>query len=132
MPSESQNVPVSKKTLWAGRIISALPILLLLFSGVTKLLKPPSVLRAFALYGYPEHQLAAIGLLEIACTVVYAIPQTSILGAILVTGYLGGATATNVRVSNPAFIMTVLLGALAWLGLYLRDTRLRSLIPLRK
>lgn len=132
MPSESQNVPVSKKTLWAGRIISALPILLLLFSGVTKLLKPPSVLRAFALYGYPEHQLAAIGLLEIACTVVYAIPQTSILGAILVTGYLGGATATNVRVSNPAFIMTTLLGVLAWLGLYLRDTRLRSLVPLRK
>ena len=132
MPSEIKNVPVSKKTLWAGRVISALPILLLLFSGVTKLLKPPSVLQAFALYGYPEHQLAAIGLLEIACTVVYAIPQTSILGAILVTGYLGGATATNVRVSNPAFIMTTLLGVLAWLGLYLRDARLRSLIPLRK
>ncbi len=132
MPSNTQSISVSKKALWAGRILSALPILLLLFSGVMKLLKPPSVLQAFALYGYPEHQLAAIGLLEIACTVVYAIPSSSILGAILVTAYMGGATATNVRVGNPAFIMTALLGVLAWLGLYLRDERLRALLPLRK
>lgn len=129
MPSDIQNVPVSKKRLWAGRIISALPILLLLFSGVMKLLKPPSVLQGFADYGYPEHLLVAIGLLEIACTVVYAIPRTSVLGAILVTAYMGGATASNVRVGNPAFIMTSLLGVLAWLGLYLRDERLRALFP---
>jgi hypothetical protein len=132
VPADIQTVPVSKKRQWAGRIISALPVLLLLFSGVMKLLKPSAVLQSFAGYGYPEHLLVAIGLLEIACTVVYVIPRTSILGAILVTGYLGGATATNVRIGNPAFIMTTLLGVLAWLGLYLRDDRLRALLPLRE
>jgi len=111
--SDTQNVRVSTKKLWAGRIISALPILLLLFSGIMKLLKPPAVLQGFAVYGYPEHLLVAIGLLEIGCTVAYAIPRTSILGAILVTAYMGGATASNVRVGNPAFIMTALLGVLA-------------------
>jgi len=116
----------------AGRIISALPVLLLLFSGVMKLMKPPSVMQGFAGYGYPESLILVVGLLEIACTVVYAIPSTSILGAILLTGYLGGATATNVRVGNPAFIMTTILGVLAWVGLFLRDDRLRALIPLRK
>jgi uncharacterized membrane protein YphA (DoxX/SURF4 family) len=131
MPSDIQTTPASKKKLWAGRIISALPVLLLLFSGVMKLMKPPSVLQGFAGYGYPESMLVVIGLLEIACTVIYAIPRTSILGAILLTGYLGGATATNVRVGNPAFIMTVILGVLAWVGLFLRDDRLRALIPLR-
>ena len=96
------------------------------------MLRPSAVLQSFAGYGYPEHLLVAIGLLEIACTVVYVIPRTSILGAILVTGYLGGATATNVRIGNPAFIMTTLLGVLAWLGLYLRDDPLRALLPLRE
>ena len=131
MPSDMQTTPASQKKLWAGRIISAVPVLLLLFSGVMKLMKPPSVLQGFAGYGYPESMLVVIGLLEIACTVIYAIPRTSILGAILLTGYLGGATATNVRVGNPAFIMTVILGVLAWAGLFLRDDRLRALIPLR-
>ena len=131
MPSDIQTTSASKNKLWAGRIISALPVLLLLISGVMKLMKPPSVLQGFAGYGYPESMLVVIGLLEIACTVIYAIPRTSILGAILLTGYLGGATATNVRVGNPAFIMTVILGVLAWVGLFLRDDRLRTLIPLR-
>jgi uncharacterized membrane protein YphA (DoxX/SURF4 family) len=131
MPSDIQTTPAAKKKLWAGRIISALPVLLLLFSGVMKLMKPPSVLQGFAGYGYPESLIVVIGLLEIACTVIYAIPRTSILGAILLTGYLGGATATNVRVGNPACIMTVILGVLAWVGLFLRDDRLRALIPLR-
>ncbi len=132
MQSATQTPPVSKKRLLAGRIISALPVLLLLFSGVMKLMKPPSVMQGFAGYGYPESLILVVGLLEIACTVVYAIPSTSILGAILLTGYLGGATATNVRVGNPAFIMTTILGVLAWVGLFLRDDRLRALIPLRK
>jgi uncharacterized membrane protein YphA (DoxX/SURF4 family) len=131
MPSDIQTTPASKKKLWAGRIISALPVLLLLFSGVMKLMNPPSVLQGMAGYGHPESLIVVIGLLEIACTVIYAIPRTSILGAILLTGYLGGATATNVRVGNPAFIMTVILGGLAWVGLFLRDDRLRALIPLR-
>lgn len=132
MPLDSQTAPASKKKLWAGRIISALPVLLLLFSGVMKLMKPPAVMESMGAYGYPESLIVLIGLLEIACTVVYAIPRTSILGAILLTGYLGGATATNVRVGNPAFIMTTILGVLLWLGVYLRDDRLHALIPLRK
>src|SRR5882724_34371 len=132
MRSETKTAPVSMKKLWTGRIISALPVLLLLFSGAMKLLKLPSVMQGFAGYGYPESLIVVIGFLEIACTVVYAIPSTSILGAILLTGYLGGATATNVRVGNPAFIMTTILGVLAWVGLFLRDDRLRALIPLRK
>jgi hypothetical protein len=132
MPSDSQTAPASKKKLWAGRIISALPALLLLFSGVMKLMKPPVVMESMSAYGYPESLIVLIGLLEIACTIVYAIPRTSILGAILLTGYLGGATATNVRVGNPAFVMTTILGILAWLGLFLRDDRLHALIPLRK
>jgi len=131
MTSDIRTTPASKKKLWAGRIISALPVLLLLFSGVMKLMKPPSVLQGMAAYGYPESLIVVIGLLEIACTVIYTIPRTSILGAILLTGYLGGATATNVRVGNPAFIMTVILGVLAWVGLFLRDDRLRAFLPLR-
>jgi DoxX-like protein len=132
MPSDTQTATASRKKLWAGRVISAIPVLLLLFSGVMKLTKAPSVMQGFAGYGYPESLIVVIGLLEIACTVVYAIPRTSMIGAILLTGYLGGATATNVRVGNPAFIMTTILGVLAWLGLFLRDDRLRALIPLRK
>jgi hypothetical protein len=132
MPSDTQTTPVSKKSLWAGRIISALVGLLLVFSGVMKLLKPVPVLQGFAHFGYPESLILGIGILEIACAIVYLIPRTSVLGAILVTGYLGGATATNVRVADPSFYVTVILGVLAWAGLYLREDRLRALIPLRK
>ncbi len=131
MPSDTQTAPVSKKSLWAGRIISALVALSLVFSGVMKLLKPAPILQGFAHFGYPESLILGIGILEIACAIVYLIPRTSVLGAILVTGYLGGATATNVRVGDPSFYVTVILGVLAWGGLYLREERLRALIPLR-
>ncbi len=131
MPSDTQDAPVSKTKLWAGRIISALVALLLGFSGFMKLLKPAPVLQGFAHFGYPESLILGIGILEIACAIVYLIPRTSVLGAILVTGYLGGATATNVRVGDPSFYVTVILGVLAWGGLYLREDRLRALIPLR-
>jgi hypothetical protein len=127
----AQTAPVSKKQLWAGRIISALPVLLLLFSGVMKLLKPAPVVQGFAHYGYPESLIVVIGILEIACTLVYVIPQTSYLGAILMTAYLGGATASNVRVGDPSYFVTVILGVLVWAGLYLRDPRLRAFLPLR-
>ena len=131
MPSATQSAPVSKKMLWAGRIISAVPVLLLLFSGVMKLMKPLPVVQGFARYGYPENLIVVIGMLEISCTVVYAIPRLSVLGAILLTGYLGGATATNVRVGDPSFMATATLGVLVWLGLYLRDGRVRALLPWR-
>ncbi len=131
MPSDTQDAPVSKTKLWAGRIISALVALSLVFSGVMKLLKPAPILQGFAHFGYPESLILGIGILEIACAIVYLIPRTSVLGAILVTGYLGGATATNVRVGDPSSYVTVILGVLAWGGLYLREDRLRALIPLR-
>jgi len=128
----THDVPVSSKRLWAGRIVSFLPALLLLFSGTMKLLRVPAVIEGMAHYGYPEHLLLPIGMLEIGCTIVYMIPRTAILGAILMTAYLGGATATNVRVGDPSFIGPVLAGVLLWAGLYLRDGRLSALIPMRR
>ena len=125
---------VSKKALWAGITISALPSLMLLFAGSAKLAKPPGIVKEFGRLGYPESVILGIGILELACIVVYIIPRASVLGAILLTGYLGGAVATHVRIGDPTFniVMPILFGALAWGGLYLRDVRLRALIPLRK
>ena len=130
MPSDAQTVPVSKTVLWTGRIISALPVLMLLFSGVMKLAKPAVVVEGFVRLGYNENLAVGLGIVEIACAIVYAIPQTAVLGAILLTGYLGGATATHVRIGDP-FIAPIILGVLVWLGLYLRDPRLRAILPLR-
>jgi hypothetical protein len=127
----SQANPVSKKTLWAGYTMSALPALLLLMSAVMKFINPPPVVEGFAHLGLPESLALGLGILELVCTVVYLIPQTSVLGAILLTGYLGGATVTQLRVGDP-FLMPVVIGALIWGGLFLRDTRLRELIPLRR
>src|SRR6266849_11129432 len=121
MPSDTQAAPASKKILWAGRIISALPVLLLLLSGVMKLVKPAPVVEGFAHFGYPERLILPLGLLELACTIVYMIPRTAVLGAILMTGYLGGATATNVRIGDALFFVPALLVVLVWGGLYFRD-----------
>ena len=130
MQSDTPTAPASKKTLWAGRIMSALPALMLLFSGVMKLVKPPSVMEGFTRLGYPESLALGIGIVELACVIVSLIPRTSILGAILLTGYLGGATATHLRIGEP-FFMPIILGVLVWGGLFLRDDRVRALIPLR-
>ena len=125
--------PVSKKMLWAGRIISGLPILFLLMDGVMKLIKPAVVLDATVRLGYSETIILPLGIVLLACTILYLIPRASVLGAILLTGYLGGAVATHVRVGEGLFpvFFPVILGVLIWGGLYLRDQRLRSLIPLR-
>ena len=131
MPSNSQSVRPSKGGLWTGRVMSALPVLLILFGSVMKLMKPPAVVQAFAQAGIPEHLIIPVGLIELTCVVVYSIPSTSMLGAILITALMGGATMANIRVANPAYVVTILLGMLAWGGLYLRDPRLRVLIPLR-
>ena len=130
MQPGTQIAPVSKTMLWAGRILSALPVLLLLFSGVMKLMKPAPVVEGFVHLGYPAGLTLGLGIIELACTVLYVIPRTSILGAVLLTGYLGGATATHLRIGEP-FLMPIVLGVLVWGGLYLRDDRLRALIPLR-
>ncbi|HLK34210.1 MAG TPA: DoxX family protein, partial [Terriglobales bacterium] len=111
--------------------LTVLPVLMLLFSGTVKLLKLPSVVQGFAQYGYGEHLIPVIGILEVICPIIYLIPRTAALGAILMTGFLGGAIASNVRMGNSLFSIPLLLGVLAWGGLYLRDQRLRALIPLR-
>jgi hypothetical protein len=130
MHSDTQTAPVSKKMLWAGRIISALPVLMLLMSAVMKFVKPTDVVDGFTRLGYPVSLALGIGLLELVCTLLYVLPRTSVLGALLLTGYLGGATATHVRIGEPSFA-PVLLGVLIWVGLLLRDQRLRALLPLR-
>lgn len=127
---EANPAPASKKMLWTGYILSALPALMLLFSGAMKFMKLDGMEEGLEHLGWKMSQMTGLGILEIACTVLYIIPQTSMLGAILLTGYLGGATATHVRVGDPWF-MTVILGILVWVGLYLRDGRLRALIPIR-
>jgi hypothetical protein len=131
MQSATQASSTSKTMLWTGRVISALPALMLLFAGGMKLTKSAAVVQGFAQYGYPDHLIVVIGALEIACTIVYLIPGLSVLGAILMTAYLGGATASNVRIGNPSCVITVVLGILVWAGIYLRDARVRALIPLR-
>jgi hypothetical protein len=123
----------SRTTIWVGRTLSAVPVLMLAISAVMKLLRNPAVLADWGpRFGYPEGTLVAIGVVELICAVLYALPRTAVLGAILVTGYLGGATASHVRIGEPAFVAPAVLGILAWGGLFLRDPRLRSQLPLRR
>lgn len=133
MQAATQTSPVSKKMLWTGRIVSALPAVVLLLSGVMKLAKAPAVVQGLAHFGYPENLILGIGIAEVACAIVYLIPRACVHVAILMTGYLGGATAANVRVGEPLALSIIpgALGVLVWGGLYFRDERLRALIPLR-
>jgi DoxX-like family len=102
-------------------------------SAVMKFVRPPQVTNEFVgRFGYPESTLPVIGLLELACAVLYALPRTAVLGAVLLTGYLGGAIATHVRIGDPAFVGALLLPLFAWGGLYLREQRLRALLPIRR
>jgi DoxX-like protein len=135
MRSGAKRASASKMSLWAGIIISALPAIGLLLSSYGKLAKPEPVLTEFSRLGYPESAIFVIGIIELACTVVYLIPRVSVLGAILLTGYLGGVVATHARIGDPfpyIFIIPTIFGAFIWGGLYLRDERLRALLPLRK
>lgn len=120
---------VSKAALWSGRIMSALPVLMLLFSGVMKFIPSPQLEEGFKHLELPVGMAFGLGVLELACTAVYLIPRTAVLGAILLTGYLGGAMLTHLRVGDP-YGMQVVLGVFLWGGLWLRDPRLRALIPL--
>ena len=137
MPSGIQTAPGSNKNPWAGLIVSAIPILFLLMDGVMKLVKPAVVVDATKELGYPENTIIGLGITLLVCTILYAIPRTSVLGAILLTGYLGGAVATHVRVHGAArgslfeILFPAIVGVLVWGGLYMRDERLRALIPLR-
>ena len=133
MPSELQ-VSARKRQLWAGRIMSGLGVAFLLMDGVMKLFKPAVVREAFARLGYPESEIIGVGVLLLMCTGLYLIPRASILGALLLTGYLGGAVATHVRVGDPLLshvLFPTYIAALLWVGLYLREPRLRALVPLK-
>lgn len=131
------NPPRSRAMLWTGRVLSALVVLFLTFDGAIKLVPIAPVTETMQQLGYPagEGLARGLGILTLACAILYAVPQTSVLGAILLTGLLGGAIATHLRVGSPLFthlLFGVYLGLLAWGGLFLRDERVRALIPLRR
>jgi len=125
---------VSKGALWGGRIMSWLPALFLLVDGIMKLFKPAPVVEATVKLGYSESVIVPLGTVLVLCTILYLIPRTVVLGAILLTGYLGGAIATHVRAGEGLFSISfpIIFGVLLWGGLYLRDNRLRTLIPLHQ
>jgi len=133
--SEIETAPVSKGSLWTGRILSVLAILFFFMDAVMKLIKPAFVVDATAKLGYPEGVIQGLGIALLICTILYTVPRTSVLGAILLTGYLGGAVASNLRVGSPLFsnvLFPVYFALVLWGGLYLRDKRLRGLVPLRR
>jgi hypothetical protein len=137
MPAVVEEAPVSTSARWLGRILSGLVILFLLFDGAIKLVPWPVVTETMDRIGYGSSETLArtLGLITVACTVLYTVPPTSILGAILLTGYLGGAMASHLRIGSPLFTHTLFgfyLGLIVWGGLWLRDRKLRTLVPWRR
>ncbi|HYT19409.1 MAG TPA: DoxX family protein [Candidatus Polarisedimenticolia bacterium] len=137
MPADTQTALVSKKGLWAGRLMSGLVVAFLAIDVVIKFLRPAPapVVETFAHVGWPLSLAPVLGTILLVSTALYVIPKTSVLGAILLTGYLGGAVATHLRAGDPLFshvLFPTYLGVLLWGGLYLREDRLRALIPLRR
>lgn len=132
MESTTHLPKVSKTRVWTGYVLSAIPVLMLLFSGVMKLVKPPGFAEGMVALGWDEKSALTLAILEIGSTILYLIPRTAVLGVILLTGYFGGAVATHVRIGDPTFVAALALGILIWLGLYLREPRLHSLVPFRK
>ena len=125
----------SKTKLWTSYAMSGLVILFMLMDGIMKFVKPPEVIEGTLALGFGEQHLPVIGALGLISTLLYSIPRTSILGAILLTAYFGGAVATHVRLDNPLFthqLFTVYFGILIWGGLWLRNSKLRELLPLRQ
>ena len=132
MTTQHADRPVSKGAQWTGRVLSAIAILFLLFDSITKVVRVRAAVEGFAQLGYPDRVIVPIGITLLICTILYAIPRTSALGAVLVTGYLGGAVATNVRVGLPLagyVLAPVYVGIVAWLGLYLRNIQVRRTVP---
>jgi hypothetical protein len=125
----------SMKSIWAGRIISGLITAFMIFDAVIHLMKPAPVVEGFAKLNFPLRLAVPLGIVELLCIVLYVIPSTSILGAILLTGYLGGAVAIQLPTGNPFFgeiLFPVYVGVFLWGGIYLRDARLRALIPFQR
>lgn len=129
MSESIKDIPVSKGQLWAGRVLSILPCLLLLMSAVMKFIQPAGFDEGLTHLGWTSDKMTAIGIVEIVVVVLYLIPRTAVTGAILITAYMGGAIATHVRVGDP-FWVQILVGMAVWGGLWLRDPRLKQLIPI--
>lgn len=131
MSTDNPLPTVSKVQLWTGRVLSTLPVLLLIMSGAMKVTNNPEVTKGFTEMGYDPQVALGIGVVELLCTALYIIPQTAPVGAILLTGYLGGAVATHLRIGQPWFA-PVIVGVVLWAGLVLRDQRLRSVLPWKR
>ena len=133
-PAEMSGVSPSRAALWSGRVLGGLPALFLLVDAAAKLIKPEPVVKGTIELGYPEAAIVPLGVVLLASTILYLVPRTAVLGAILLTGYLGGAVSAHVRVGNPLLTHTlfpVFFGMMLWGGLVLRDRRLRALLPFR-
>ena len=130
-----QTESISKSRLWVSRVLSGITIIFLLFDAITKLMMVPPVIEGTKKLGYPIELIPVIAIILLICTILYIIPKTSIFGAILLTGYLGGAVASNLRIESPLFSNTlfpVYFAVLVWGAIFLRDNRVSSLIPFRK
>ena len=134
MTLEIQNAPGSMKTVWTGRVLTLLSVLFLVMDSLMKVFKAKLAVDATKDLGYPESTVVWIGVVLLVCTIVYALGQTSVLGAVLLTGYLGGAIASNVRASTPVFniIFPLIIAAMIWGGLLLRCGKTRQVMPLRR
>ena len=132
--SASQDSRIAR-TIWTGRVLSGLSVLFLLFDSVIKVMKLPIAVEATVQLGYPDSVVVGIGIVELVCLALYVLPRTSVLGAILLTGHLGGAIATHVRIGSPLLTHTlfpIYVAGLIWGGLFLREERLRPLLPVRR
>ena len=135
MSTETQSSPApSKAMIWTGRIMSVLPVPMLGMSCTMKLTQAAQAVEGFSKMGYPAGVIVPLGIVELTCTILYLIPQTAVLGAILLTGYLGGAVDVHVRTGDTFghLATPIVLGVLVWGGLFLRDPRIRALIPFKK
>ena len=131
--SMSQSTPTPKWMIWTGRVISVLPVLMLIMSGVMKFNLPEDAIVQMSKHNWDPKIMPVLGIIELGSTLLYIIPQTAVLGAILLTGYLGGAVCSHVNYAEYTHMLIPLaLGVLVWVGLYLRDHRIRELAPIRK
>jgi hypothetical protein len=132
MSNASNQSNPSKVQIWTGYVFSALPVLFMLTSSAMKLSQQKMVVEGFAKGGMSASLVLIIGVIELLCVAIYLVPATSVLGAVLVTGYLGGAIMVHVRAGETTFLAPLILGMMAWGGLYMRDVQIRTLLPVRK
>jgi hypothetical protein len=130
-PNKKSAAPPTNTILWAGRVISGFSVTLFVATGLFPFINSSAIARGMSHFGYSEDVGKLLGILEILCTGLYVYPRTAVLGAIFLTGYLGAATCSHVRIGEPATV-PLLVAAFVWLGIYLREPRLRAIAPVRK